>query len=287
MVPRAADSETCEGGRARGPGARRFVAASAQVLFEEKRRIQPSGAQVDASWGIRVGPSWGWRWGEEGSIGAARFGSVGRSRGGERVGLKQLGQALRYFSSSSVWASQKIRALRLCGLCVIPEQHGPHSDTDRGTMQGNDAGGATHLKKADSRSRRSHASPFRGCSSNAHHSSGCTLAQAVLRLCVMARQLMALALWLCFSSSSMSSALSASVNEHKTELLRHRLWRFPLVFSGNRHKRRQAAPMAPSCPSGANRRRVVAPIDTGRWRQSTLGGGANRHWAVAPIRWRQ
>eukprot|EP01043_Picozoa_sp_COSAG02_P043859 COSAG02_NODE_3858_length_6134_cov_6.287016_2_plen_142_part_00 len=47
--------------------------------------------------------------------------------------------------------------------------------------------------------------------------------------------------------------------------------------SGNRHKRRQAA--AP-----------VAPIGAGRWRQSALGGGANRRWAVAPIgagRWRQ
>eukprot|EP01043_Picozoa_sp_COSAG02_P008528 COSAG02_NODE_274_length_26244_cov_36.943507_26_plen_74_part_00 len=32
--------------------------------------------------------------------------------------------------------------------------------------------------------------------------------------------------------------------------------------SGNRHKRRHRAP---------------------RWRQSALGGGANRRWAVAPI----
>ena len=41
---------------------------------------------------------------------------------------------------------------------------------------------------------------------------------------------------------------------------------------------------------GANRRWAVAPIGAGRWRQSALGDGANRRWAVAPIgarRWRQ
>ena len=34
----------------------------------------------------------------------------------------------------------------------------------------------------------------------------------------------------------------------------------------------------------------VAPIGAGSWRHSALGGGANRRWAVAPIdteRWRQ
>eukprot|EP01050_Picozoa_sp_SAG11_P021987 SAG11_NODE_4038_length_2094_cov_2.142356_3_plen_145_part_00 len=43
-----------------------------------------------------------------------------------------------------------------------------------------------------------------------------------------------------------------------------RLWRFPLITSGNRHKRRHGA---------------------GRWRQSALGGGANR-WGVCEL-WRQ
>ena len=81
-----------------------------------------------------------------------------------------------------------------------------------------------------------------------------------------------------------------------------RLWRFPLYYSGNRHKRRQAAPrganrrgmVAPTLGGGANRRWrqsavAVAPIGVWRWRQSAFGGGANRRLAVAPIgggRWR-
>ena len=55
-----------------------------------------------------------------------------------------------------------------------------------------------------------------------------------------------------------------------------RLWRFPLI------KAETATNGAIGPP--------VAPIGAGRWRQSALGGGANRRWAVAPIgagRWRQ
>ena len=47
-----------------------------------------------------------------------------------------------------------------------------------------------------------------------------------------------------------------------------RLWRFPLWE-------------AETATNGA-KLPPVAPIGAGSWRQSALGGGANRRWAVAP-----
>eukprot|EP01044_Picomonas_judraskeda_P010084 COSAG03_NODE_1275_length_4419_cov_16.726620_1_plen_89_part_10 len=48
------------------------------------------------------------------------------------------------------------------------------------------------------------------------------------------------------------------------------------VCGGFRCNQRKPPQTAPTCPR-------VAPIGAGRWRQSALGGGANRRWAVAPI----
>ena len=95
------------------------------------------------------------------------------------------------------------------------------------------------------------------------------------------------------SPNAPSNCVSPPLSRNST--LPSRLWRFPLITSGNRHRRRQSA------PRGANRRGVVAPTLGGganrRWRQSAVavapiggGGGANRRLAVAPIgvwRWRQ